>query len=108
MSAFSRQEREGHVTTSARDAMRKLLFRHFGEQHYIMLRYDQIVMNKAIELLGQYPLRAYDSIQLATALISQQQLSIQNHTVIFTTADSRLEGIAQQTGLSTENPSRYS
>jgi uncharacterized protein len=56
----------------------------------------------------QYPLRAYDAIQLAAALQLKTTLNqVGSPDPIFLTADNRLLAIAQAIGLPTDNPNNY-
>lgn len=107
MSAVFRKVREKELTPAAADALQKLFLRHLKHKDFVLLHYDNAVMQTAINLLGRYTLRAYDAIQLATAVNSQQILQPNGHSVIFTTADNDLVAAAQQAGLATENPNQY-
>jgi predicted nucleic acid-binding protein len=60
------------------------------------------------ELVGRYPLRAYDAVQLASALRAQADLSqAASLTLTFLAADEHLLAAAQAEGLLTENPNRH-
>jgi predicted nucleic acid-binding protein len=63
------------------------------------------VIDKAISLLNQYPLRGYDSVQLASALLIHDLL--QRHrkvSLTFVCADTLLCNTASGEGLNVENP----
>lgn len=59
-------------------------------------------------MIVQYPLRAYDAVQLASALRVQFLLTLMPETkLIFVSADNRLLDIAQSAGLAIDNPNNY-
>jgi hypothetical protein len=60
------------------------------------------------QLVNQYPLRAYDAIQLASMLRIQPAFATATSTsLVFLSADDRLLIIAQTAGLQTDNPNNY-
>ncbi|MFQ5830631.1 MAG: type II toxin-antitoxin system VapC family toxin [Candidatus Methylomirabilia bacterium] len=61
------------------------------------------MIHKAMDLIQAHPLRAYDAVQLASALT----LAMLPHgmTLTFVSADEALLAVAQRRGLSTVNPS---
>jgi hypothetical protein len=66
------------------------------------------LVERAGELIVQYPLRAYDAVQLASALRVQSLLTSMPETqLIFVSADNRLLDIAQSAGLAIDNPNNY-
>ena len=59
-------------------------------------------------LVTQHPLRAYDAVQLASALRLQLDLTgTESTSLTFLTADERLIAIAEAEGLLTDNPNHY-
>ena len=69
---------------------------------------DQALVERAGELIVQYPLRAYDAVQLAAALRLQSVLtSIPETQLIFVSADNRLLNIAHSEALAIDNPNNY-
>lgn len=66
------------------------------------------MIETAGELVIQYPLRAYDAIQLASGLRFQSNLAqIPNASLVFISADNRLLDIGQTEGLMSDNPNNY-
>lgn len=58
--------------------------------------------------LGTTSLRAFDAIQLSSALLANQLAMAQGlPAVIFLSADNRLTTAAQSEGLRVDNPNRY-
>ncbi len=67
-----------------------------------------IIISRARDLLDRYPLRAYDSVQLASALVANQALVLRKlPPLIFVSADDRLVKVATAEGLATENPNSH-
>ena len=63
------------------------------------------VIDKAISLLNRHPLRGYDSVQLANALLIHDLLQRrQKVSLTFVCADKLLCNIASNEGLNVENP----
>ena len=72
---------------------------------YQVAELDAALARVAGELVVQHPMRAYDAVQLASALRIQSELAQAGvTTLIFVTADDRLRDIAQAEGLLTANP----
>jgi predicted nucleic acid-binding protein len=108
LSALARRQREGSITSG--DAARAIqAFSYDLDVQYQVAELDAALARVAGELVIQYPLRAYDAIQLASALRVQSDL-IRTEAVplTFLTADERLIAIAQAEGLLTDNPNLYS
>lgn len=97
LSALARLQREGKIDSS-KMTMTIHLF------HYDWMSQYQIV-ELAGQLVQRYPLRAYDSVQLASALSLYPFLSkIDSQIFTFVSADDRLLTVAQTEGMPTENP----
>lgn len=107
LSALARRQREGSLTsTEVTDTIR--LFRGELNSRYRVMEVDSIVLERAGELILQYPLRAYDAVQLASPLRLQSLFSqMTNIQLVFVSADDRALHIAQSEGLVTENPNSY-
>jgi len=70
---------------------------------------DRVLIESAGQLVGKHPLRAYDAVQLASALrILPAFVQAKTISLMFVSADDRLIAAAQAEGLSTEHPSQYS
>ena len=107
LSAFARRQREGGIT-AAEVAALIAKFRSEFNSRYRVIEVDLPLVERAGELIVQYPLRAYDAVQLAAALRVQSVLtSIPETQLIFVSADNRLLDIAQSAGLATDNPNNY-
>jgi uncharacterized protein len=107
LSALSRRQREGFLDSASYTHIKTVFKTHLNQQ-YRILDIDNQLLNSAGDLVSQYPLRAYDSVQLTAALrlksiLNQSQLP----DPIFLTADKKLFTIAQQSGLLCDNPSNH-
>ena len=68
-SAFNRLLREGRIDRAYRDRNWRLFRRHLRHQYHV-IALDERIYQRAEELLFVHPLRAYDALQLAAALIA--------------------------------------
>jgi predicted nucleic acid-binding protein len=103
-SALNRKVRETHINLSdytniAND------FTAICATEYQLIEFAIPIYSRARQLLETYPLRAYDSVQLASALVSNNVLLASGHAaLIFVAADDGLRIAAQAEGLATEDP----
>lgn len=107
LSAFGRRQREGSLTaTEVTETIDK--FRFELKSQYRVIEVDQALFESAGELVVQYPLRAYDAMQLAAAMCIRSLVTQMPDTqLVFVSADDRLLQIAQTEGLVTDNPNNY-
>jgi len=107
LSALARRQREGSITPD--DVARAIqTFNYDLDMQYQVAEVDAALARAAGELVIQHPLRAYDAVQLASALRVQSDLAQTEVTSLtFVTADERLMAIAQAQGLHTDNPNQY-
>jgi predicted nucleic acid-binding protein len=101
-----------------RRRMREISRRHrvrtlarFGmdyRQRYNIVRVSDSIVELAVDLVSRHPLRAYDAIQLATALQLNQVLR-ENRLppLIFVSADGVLCEAAEAEGMGAENPNDH-
>jgi uncharacterized protein len=105
-SAISRRQRENALTPAQSQTL-SLNFQTHWQTDYHIITVDQTLLNLATELIKKHPLRAYDAVQLASALIIQPDLpDPQTNPFTFVSADDRLLAIAQLEGLTIFNPNR--
>jgi predicted nucleic acid-binding protein len=107
LSALARRQREGSLTPDGvRQAIRT--FRYDLNMQYQVSEIDPTLAEAAGNLVVRHPLRAYDAVQLASALRAQSDLArISAPALTFLTADDRLLAIAQIEGLHTDNPNHH-
>ena len=107
LSAFARRQREGSLT-SADVAQVKNEFRSDLNTQYQVIELDVTVAERAGQLVEQYPLRAYDAVQLASVLLLQPAFATTQSTLpIFLSADNRLSTVAIGLGLLFDNPNHH-
>ena len=106
LSALARQ-REGSITSS--DVTRAIrTFSYDLDMQYQVAELSAALVRATGELVIQHPMRAYDAVQLASALRVQSDLVETGVTPLtFLTADERLIAIAQAEGLLTDNPNHH-
>ena len=63
---------------------------------FVHMELTSVVIDQAVELTKHFPLRGYDAVQLASALIWQNFLA---HPIVFATFDRRLWQTARETKL---------
>jgi len=102
--AFARKEREGAMTSAERlDYLR--LFALDCRAQYHLLPVTETILRAAADLTHQQALRAYDAVQLATALQANRLLVSAGSTpLVFVAADGRLCQAALAEGLAVDNP----
>ena len=107
ISALSRRRRSGSLTA---EWYATLIDRFLadGRARYARLPADDITVNLAVQLLRRHPLRAYDAVQLATALKLDRALAGRPLSpVAFVSADSVLCEAARAEGLTALNPNDF-
>lgn len=107
LSALRRRERIGSLTKRQLDKAVKRFERDFYKKLF-KIEIEKLITNKASELVQNYPLRAYDAVQLAAALTANdERISIGASAIIFVCADKNLNKAASAEGLQVENPNNY-
>ncbi len=107
-SAFCRRCREGTVSERDRDRILSSFLFDCSNQYWIA-ELNTAMIHQAIQLTKHHPLRAYDAVQLAAALIINQALLTRElPALIFVSADDKLCSAALAEGLSVENPNHHS
>ncbi len=80
---------------------------HINRNLYRICPLTEPVVHVATSLLPHRPLRAYDAVQLATALDFLKTSPSGRSSFCFLTADDQLERAAADEGLQTDNPNRH-
>nr|MBN1230080.1 type II toxin-antitoxin system VapC family toxin [Anaerolineae bacterium] len=107
ISGVSRRKREGHITAEHAHAVRQLMGRHFRDE-YLTIGLTESITSQAKDLVEMYPLRAYDAVQLASALESNNRLTAADlQPLIFIASDTQLLEVAVAVGLAVENPNNH-
>jgi uncharacterized protein len=106
-STAARRKREGQISVRTAHAIRLIIDRH-ASREYRVVRLSEPVINRAQDLLETHSLRAYDSIQLASALEIQTHFSAAGLApVTFVSADKQLLNAASAERLLTDNPESH-
>ena len=104
LSALARRQREGNLTPTDGTLITQR-FRSDLNNQYQVIELDQVLAETAGQLVSQYPLRAYDAVQLASVLCIEPAFAqTQSTSLVFLTADNRLSAIALAQGVLTDNP----
>ena len=107
ISAFAKRHRMGDVSTHLYKALTARFLQEAGLR-YGRLRVNDAVIEAAVELIQCHPLRAYDAVQVATALLLNRRLLADKlPPLIFVSADDLLCETARAERLPAENPNEY-
>ena len=102
LAAIARKERLGELDLATRERV-AAAFRKDYRRRFAHTALTASVIEKAMALVLGHPLRGYDAVQLASALLLPAASS-QLRSLLFVSADSALLRVARQMGLATENP----
>jgi len=106
--ALMRRLREGALTSTEVVQLQNAFRSDCLDEYEIALAVGNII-DQANRLLEAYPLRAYDAVHLATAVITNQRLvDYDLAPLIFLSADDRLNEAASAEGLAVDNPNHHS
>lgn len=107
MSAIYRQRREGTLSSTRASRTRQLLDGHFANRFQLVGLHPQVI-RRAKGLLDTHRLRAYDAIQLSSAIVTNASLMVAlNVRLTFVSADVRLLNVATLEGLTIDDPNQY-
>jgi len=107
LSALARRQREGSLSPGGIAGAARAI-RYDIDTSYQVIELDRSLAEAAGQLVTRHPPRAYDAIQLASALNIYPAFGDARHTMLtFVSADDRLLAIAQAEGLPTDNPNRH-
>jgi predicted nucleic acid-binding protein len=103
-SALNRLVREGNLTRHEYQEL-SIDLEELFEVRYALIPIPKAITRIASGVLERHPLRAYDSIHLASAIFSNQELVSRGQPgLTFLSADYRLLAAANAEGLQTFNP----
>jgi uncharacterized protein len=107
VSGTMRRKRDGSISARTAHAVRLLVDRHTSRE-YKVIGLSDLIVQRAENLLEQHVLRAYDAVQLASALESSYRLVAAGLSpLIFVAADHRLLAVATAEGLTTDDPNGH-
>lgn len=107
MSAAARHYHDGQIALEALRLFREHMMYDVSTR-YRTVRLSSMAIRRALTLHEQTRLRAYDSVQLASALVVNDEVGKTGRSVQFISADIRLLQAAEQVGLHTDNPNHHS
>jgi predicted nucleic acid-binding protein len=106
-SALARRYREGSLTAEQIAKSTRAL-RYDWDAQYLVVDLDQTLAELAGQLVRKHTLRAYDAVQMASALRMQPSFAGSRYaSLTFVAADDRLLAAAKAEGLQTDNPNRH-
>ena len=107
LSALARRQRDGSLSSAQVDGSVRSFRYDLGTQ-YQVIEFSRELAETAGQLVRKHPLRAYDAVQLASALRVQLDLvQAQAPPLTFICADDHLLAVAQAEGLRTDNPNQH-
>lgn len=106
-SGLARLQREGMLKPLTVINARRAVAYHFKSEYSVVELSAQII-RRAEGLLFAHPLRAYDAVQLASALEIRDSLLVAGRNpLLFVSADRRLLAAAEAEGLVTDDPNAH-
>ena len=106
-SAFARRRRDDTITGAMYSEVNQAFLDDCRAQ-YQLVDVDDSIIARAQELLDRHPLRAYDAMHLATALIVNQfYVDTCRRPITFLSADDCLNAAASAEGLVVDNPNHH-
>ena len=102
LAAVTRKQRLAELDLATRDRV-AVAFQKDYRRRFIHTALTATIVEEAMALVLTHPLRAYDAVQLASALLLRAA-SAQLRPLTFVSADSVLLRVTRQMGLATENP----
>lgn len=105
-SAFARRRREDNVTVQEYSQLQSWFAEH-QQSLYRLVPLNETIIQQACQLIERHPLRSYDAVHLATALILNQRLAESGVNLVFLSADNRLTQAGLAEGLAVDNPNNY-
>ena len=107
VAALKRRERMNLITVT--DAAAALaVFKNQFRIRFKALRTSDAVVDRAMELAENHKLRGYDAIQLASALLIEERMTIQGvGPLTLISADVELNQAAQAKGMLTDDPNQH-
>jgi uncharacterized protein len=108
LSAIARRQREGSLTLEQSQELRTIFQRHFTDQ-YEVVELTPSITALAGELCDRQSLRAYDAVQLASAIsVLPTVTQSPENSLTFLTADDRLLNAARLENIQADNPNLHS
>lgn len=94
--------RQGDISEFACYQARKRFITHIAKQQFRVIGMSSEIVDEAMRVAFDRDLRAYDAVQLSSALTTVK--TVDNRKLVFITADANLETAGRAEGLKTDNP----
>ena len=105
--AVARRRKERTVTSRQASSILSRFRKHLAGR-YIILEITPALADAAMTLANKHPLRAYDAVQLAAAIIANKDWTDAGlGGFVFVSADRKLNAAATAEGLTVENPENH-
>jgi hypothetical protein len=105
--ALTRRLREGALTPAEYTQLQNAFRSDCLDEYEIAVAVGNVI-DEANRLLEAYPLRAYDAVHLATAVVANQRLVANDLApLVFLSSDDRLNAAASAEGLAVDNPNHH-
>lgn len=105
-SALNRQLRKKAISKLRYSRLSSVVSRIWSGQYLIILTTTHL-LEAARQLVERYPLKAYDAVQLASAIQARQIIPPGSTPIIFLSADHQLLTAAKAEGFATDNPNLH-
>lgn len=102
VAALRKRFRQGDISEFACYQARKRFITHIAKQQFRVIEMSSEIVDEAMRVAFDRDLRAYDAVQLSSALTSVK--TVDNRKLVFITADANLEKAGRAEGLKTDNP----
>jgi predicted nucleic acid-binding protein len=107
VSAITRREKGGHISTNDADNAR-LLFEQDYLSEFRKVEISENLTSEAANLAKKYALRGYDAVQLAAVLETEKErLALGLSSLTLLSADTNLNNAAIAEGLLVDNPNNH-
>lgn len=107
VSGLARLHREGSLTDGAVALARRSVDRRVSRD-YRIIGLSMRIVQRAEDMLLTHPFRAYDAVQLASALdMAERLFAARRAAPVFVSADRRLLAAAEAEGLITDDPNQH-
>ncbi len=107
VAAIAKRQRMGALDAAEAQVAIATFGNHFKAQYDVVAATREVI-ERAILLAPRLSLRGYDAVQLATALIVNDELvSFGSAPLVFVSADDNLNDAAAHEGLTVENPQAH-
>jgi predicted nucleic acid-binding protein len=105
-SALNRQLRKASIS-QLRYARLSSVINHIWTSQYLIVATTTHVLESARQLVERHPLKAYDAVQLASAIETRQKLPSGSPAITFLSADRQLLLAANVEGFATDDPNLH-